>query len=64
MLVCNICETIAKYRVIIDCGRFKDRLFFCEKHKPQSMIMGEMDDKQHNTNINTILTTQNIVSQK
>ena len=47
----------AKYRVIIDCGRFIDRLFFCEEHKPQSMIMGEMDDKQHDTNINTILTT-------
>jgi len=57
MLVCNICEIKAKYRVIIDCGKFTDRLFFCEEHKPQSMFMGKMDDKQHDTNINTILTT-------
>ena len=51
MLVCNICNKEARYRVIIDCGRFMDRLFFCEKHKPQSMVMGEMDEKQHDTNI-------------
>ena len=57
MLVCNICDKEARYRVIIDCGRFIDRLFFCEEHKPQSMIMGEMDKKQHDTNINTLLTT-------
>ena len=57
MLACNICNQKAKYRVIIDCGRFSNKLFFCEKHKPQSMVMGAMDEKQHDTNINTLLTT-------
>lgn len=58
MLVCNICEERAKYRVIIDCGRFEDRLYFCENHKPESIVMGEMDDKQRDENINVLLITK------
>lgn len=45
-LVCNICESKAKYRLKIDIGRFDDIIYFCEIHKPLIIELQEMNEKQ------------------
>jgi len=45
-LVCTVCKNKGKYRVVIDTGRFVHRLFYCEKHKPISFELQEMNEKQ------------------
>ena len=54
-LICNICEQRAKYRLTLDCGRFENKLFYCEKHKPLEVTVGEMDENQSDENKKNII---------
>lgn len=37
MLICNICETKAKYQLDIDFEKMMYSLYFCKNHKPIGM---------------------------
>lgn len=48
MIVCKICGKNARWRITLDCGRFKDKLFFCDEHKPQTVQIDELNEKKEN----------------
>lgn len=60
-LVCSICNGFGKYRVVVDCGRFTHRLYYCEIHKPETFELQEMDEKQHDDG-KVLLSTKNEVN--
>lgn len=58
VFICNICEEKAIYRISLDCGKFNNNLFYCEKHKPKSIIVSKMDKKQSSDESNVLIKNE------
>ena len=60
MLVCSICNSKGKYKLIVDTGRFIHKLWYCAIHRPINIICGEIDDEQHDDIVKITLKSKEV----